>query len=74
MNKNTCKRVIEGNIDGIYELLEEALEITGDAQISINEEGQNTAMGALIQLDRLLTDTRSLYEAALAIHRHTPRQ
>lgn len=74
MHKNTCKRVIEGNIDGIYELLEEAIQVTGEAQISIGEHGQNTAIGGLLQLDRLLTDARSLYDAAIVTHRQTPSE
>lgn len=67
---STMKTVaITSNLAVLHAILANAAERSADAHALILRGEQNAAIGALLDLDDVLNDAKSLYGAALAMHR-----
>lgn len=67
---STMKNVaITSNLAVLSAILANAAERGADAHALMLRGEQNAAIGALLDLDAVLNDAKSLYGAALAMHR-----
>jgi hypothetical protein len=73
MNTNSLSRVkstaIAANLAALNDLLITAAERSAEAQELAQNGECNSAIGAILELDSILDDAKTLYGAALALHR-----
>ena len=68
----TFETVIKANLGALADLLTCAAKAAGEARDHAEAAERNTAIGAIIDIDRLLADAIALHGAANALHRRAP--
>ena len=68
----TLDTAIKANLGALADLLTCAAKAAGDARDHAHAAERNTAIGAIVDLDRLLADAIALHGAAIALHRRAP--
>ena len=63
---------IKANFGALADLLTCAAKTAGEARDHAHAAQRNTAIGAIMDLDRLLADAIALHSAAIALHRRAP--
>ena len=69
ITSNAQTAAITANIAALHAILLTAVERAGEAHSDIQLGECNRAIGALIDLDRILDEAKALYGAALSLHR-----
>ena len=76
--KNAANTIIEtaiyANLSALAEGLAEAAKLSADAAAAIKDGKQNQAVGTALPIDDLLSQSKSLYDAVIALHRHPNRR
>jgi len=70
---NPLEVAIKANLRALSDLLAQAASDAQEAVGYAEANERNTAIGTIIDLDRLLADATALHGAALALHRRAPR-
>jgi hypothetical protein len=68
-----AQTAIYANFSALAERLAEAAKISAEAAAAMKGGKQNQAIGTALPLDDLLSQSKALYDAALALHRHASR-
>lgn len=68
-NDTTIEAAIKANLGALAELLADAANGAREAQIHADAGERNIAIGAIVDLDRLLADAIALHGATVALHR-----
>lgn len=63
---------IGANIEALADLLNRAVKDASEAVTYMQANQRNTAIGTILDLDRLLSDAVALHGAAIALHRRAP--
>ena len=72
LETETLETVIKANLGALADLLSYAAKAAGDERDHAQAAERNTAIGAIVDLDRLLADAIALHGAAIALHRRAP--
>jgi hypothetical protein len=78
-SKNVAKTMtitetaIYANLSALAEQLAQAAELSTEAAAASKLGKQNQAIGTALPLEDLLSQSRALYDAAIALHRHASR-
>jgi hypothetical protein len=65
---------IHANLSALADRLAEAAKLAAEAAASSKRGEQNLAIGTALAIDDLLSQSKCLYDAALALHRHANRE
>lgn len=68
----TLDTAIKANLGALADLLTCAAKAAGEARDHAQAAERNTAIGAIVDLDRLLADALALHHASIALHRRAP--
>jgi hypothetical protein len=68
-----AQTAIYANFEALAERLAEAAKLSAEAAAAIKDGKQNQAIGTALPLENLLSQSKALYDAALALHRHASR-
>lgn len=69
-NQNpVINNAIQANMNAMRDMLEKAATLAQEGCGYMDEGNRNAAIGSIIDLDRLLGDSKALHEASLALHR-----
>ncbi len=60
---------IQANMNAMRDMLEKAATLAQEGCGYMDDGNRNSAIGSIIDLDRLLGDAKALHEASLALHR-----
>jgi hypothetical protein len=69
INQTITQQAIAANLAALRERLSEAERLAFQACQAMSAGNQNEAMGAALNLERLLPEASALYSAASALHR-----
>ncbi len=67
-----AQTAIYANLSALAEL-DTASKLSAEAAAAIKDGKQNQAIGTALPLEDLLSQSKALYDAALALHRHASR-
>ncbi len=70
---NIAQTAIYANLSALADRLTEAANLAAEAAAASKNGKQNLAIGTALPLDDLLSLSKALYDAALALHRHAHR-
>lgn len=70
-NDTAIEAAINANLGALAELLADAANGAQEARSHADAGERNIAIGAIVDLDRLLTDAIALHGATVALHRRT---
>lgn len=68
---DTAKTIDTANLGALADLLGRAANEAREARDYAEANERNTAIGTILDLDRLLADATALHGAAIALHRRT---
>lgn len=69
----SAETAIYANLLALADRLAEAATLSAQAAAASKHGKQNLAIGTALAVDDLLTQSKCLYDAALALHRHANR-
>jgi hypothetical protein len=61
------------NLLALAARLAEAANLSTEAAVALKQGKQNLAVGTALPIDDLLAQSRALYDAVIALHRHVNR-
>jgi hypothetical protein len=70
---NVAETAIYANLSALAEQLAEASKLSAEAAAASKCGKQNQAIGTALPLEDLLSQSKALYDAAIALHRHASR-
>lgn len=70
---HTQDAAIKANLAALADLLGRAANDAGEALGHAEKNERNTAIGTIVDLDKLLADAVALHGAAMALHRRSRR-
>jgi len=65
---------IHANLAALADRLAEAATLAAEAAAASKRGKQNLAIGTALRIDDLLSQSKCLYDAAIALHRHANRE
>ena len=68
-----AETAICANLLALADQLSEAAKLSAEAAAASKHGKQNLAIGTVLPIEDLLAQSKSLYDAALALHRHANR-
>jgi hypothetical protein len=71
---NVGETAIYANLLALADRLAEAANLAAEAAAASKTGKQNLAVGTALAIDDLLAQSKCLYDAAIALHRHANRE
>jgi hypothetical protein len=71
---NIAETAIYANLLALADRLAEAANLSAEAAAASKHGKQNLAIGTALPIDDLLSQSKCLYDAAVALHRHANRE
>jgi hypothetical protein len=65
---------IYANLSALAARLAEAANLSAEAAVASKRGKQNLAIGTALPIDDLLSQSKALYDAVIALHRHANRE
>jgi hypothetical protein len=69
-NASITHTAIYANLSALADRLAEAARLSADAAAAIEDGKQNLAVGTALPIDDLLSQSKALYDAVIALHRN----
>jgi len=69
-----AETVIYANLSVLAERLAEAANLSAEAAAASKQGKQNLAIGTALPIDDLLSQSKAIYDAVIALHRHANRR
>jgi hypothetical protein len=70
---NVTETAIYANLSALAEQLAKASKLSAEAAAASKSGKQDQAIGTALPLEDLLSQSKALYDAAIALHRHASR-
>jgi hypothetical protein len=71
---NIVQTAMYANLLALAARLAEAANLSTEAAVAVKQSKQNLAIGTALPIDDLLSQSRALYDAVIALHRHANRE
>jgi hypothetical protein len=71
---NIAETAMHANLLALADRLAEAANLAAEAAAASKNGKQNLAIGTALAIDDLLAQSKCLYDAAIALHRHANRE
>jgi hypothetical protein len=71
---NIAETAMHANLLALADRLAEAVNLAAEAAAASKNGKQNLAIGTALAIDDLLAQSKCLYDAAIALHRHANRE
>ena len=69
-NAVNTETAIHANLSALADRLAEAAKLAAQAAAAIKDRYQNLAIGTALPIDDLLSQSKALYDAVIALHRN----
>ena len=71
---NIAETAMHANLSALADRLAEAAKLSDEAAAACKHGKKNLAIGTALPIDDLLSQSKALYDAVIALHRHANRE